>query len=172
MKHLKQRSHFTVRNRLLSQPCVVKMAWKAKMKGVQSLYCTWDHVGYDHGCHISQNCCRIILEWKTCSQTNCTSVYNQYQFLNKVDLSHCSTDNFLLVISKRPHGAVTAVCACSLCRFVEVRSFFFFPSWALKLKARRRTHSTVSHKTLSITAPLTWCKWREEDKEEKALTEL
>lgn len=100
---------------------------KSKVMGVQSLYCTWDRVGYDHGCHISQNCCRIYSQMKkTCSQTSCTSVYNQYQFLLKVDLSYCSTDRFLLIIPKRPRGAVTAVVPIVSVGFIEVHSFFSF----------------------------------------------
>lgn len=85
MKHLKQRSYFTVNNNLL---LCCENDMKSKIQGVQSLYCTWDHVGYDHGCHISQKTVVVLFSnEKTCSQTSCTSVYNQYQFLNKVDLS-------------------------------------------------------------------------------------
>lgn len=62
MKHLKHRSHFTVNNKVVASCC--ESAIKSKIKKVQSLYCTWDHVGYDDGCRISQNSCHIILKWK------------------------------------------------------------------------------------------------------------
>lgn len=56
----KAESHFTVNNNLQPLPRVCENDMKSKFTGVQSLCCTWDHVGYDHGCHVSQNCCIIV----------------------------------------------------------------------------------------------------------------
>lgn len=172
MKHLKQRSHFTVNNNLLSLPRVVKITWKAKWREFRAYTAPGIMLVMIMVVIFHKTVVVLFSNEKTCSQTSCTSVYNQYQFLNKVDLCYCSTDNFLLIISKRPHGAVMAVVPV-----VSVDSLLlFFPSCALKLnhRVRRvdRTHSTASHLTLSITSPLTQCKGRGEDKEEKALTEI
>ncbi len=122
---------------------------KSRIKGVQSLYCTWDHVGYDHGRRISQKTVVVLFSnEKTCSQTSCTSVYNQYQFGNKVDLSYCSADNFLLIISKRPRGAVTAVVPV-----VSVDSLRFNPSFlsfmCTEIKAWSRTAQLNTHHCLT-----------------------
>lgn len=53
---------------------------KSKIKGVHSLYCTWDHVGYDRGRHVSQNRFHIILKWKKNMLTD--ELYNCVQSIS------------------------------------------------------------------------------------------
>ena len=154
MKHLKQRSHFTVKSHLLQFLCC-ENEMRSKLEGVQRWCCN-----RDHGCNVSQNCCHIILKWKkTCSQTSCTVVYNQYEFLNKVILSHCSADVILMVVFKRPRGAVTAVLPQSVASWRFTPLFLSFICTDIKMRVSWQ-HAYSSRQTLSVAALLTQCKWR------------
>lgn len=118
MKHLKHRSHFTVNNNLRSLPCVVKVPLKAKLRKFRAYTAPGITLVMMMVVVFHKTVVILFSNGKTCSQTSCTIVYYQYQFLNRVNLSYCSTDTFLLVISMRPYGAVMAV--------VKVHSLFSF----------------------------------------------